>query len=471
MKDIFDLVVIGAGPAGLAAGTCAARSGLSVLLLDEQPTPGGQIWRSVEGVADSSTGDILGPEYQSGAQRVAEFRASGAIYEAGVRVWQVEPGWTIFASRGGEARCLRAKRVLLATGAQERPVPFPGWTTPGVMTVGAAQIVLKSSREIPQDPVWVAGNGPLPLLYIVQLLRAGGTVAGWLVTTPPGAVKRAVPHVFPALNGWRDLKKGVGWMRELRRSGVLIEKAVSNVRAQPGVDQRLEYIEYTDAGGHTSRVPARLLLVHEGIVPSIHITQALGCKHEWRESQQCMAPQVDEWGRTSVGGIYVAGDGSGIGGAAAASTKGELAAIGIAMDAEFISGERANSLAGPLRERLSKELATRGLLDSIYRPREEIFSPGDDTIVCRCEELTAAQVRAAARSGSPLPDRIKSLTRAGMGPCQGRQCGYTVAHIIAQVHNKPVAEIGFYRIRPPLKPLTLGELASLENNDCSNNTV
>jgi NADPH-dependent 2,4-dienoyl-CoA reductase/sulfur reductase-like enzyme len=471
MKGNFDLVVIGAGPAGLAAATHAARSGLSVVLLDEQPAPGGQIWRSVETVAASSIGDILGPEYQCGAQRVAEFRESGAIYEAGIRVWQIEPGWTIFASRGGEARRFEAKRVLLATGAQERPVPFPGWTTPGVMTVGAAQIVLKSSGEIPTDPVWVAGNGPLPLLYIVQLLRAGGKVGGWLVTTPPGALKRALPHFFPALNGWRDLKKGVGWMRELRRSGVLIEKAVTNLRAEPGADRRLEYIEYTKATGHVSRVPARLLLVHEGLVPSIHMTQALGCTHKWREDQQCLAPEADEWGRTSVRGIYVAGDGSGIGGAAAASTKGELAAIGIAMDSGFVTGEQADSFARPLRGRLSKELATRGLLDSIYRSRDEISSPVDDTIVCRCEELTAGQVRTAAKSGAPSPDRIKSITRAGMGPCQGRQCGYTVAHIIAAVHNKPVAEVGFYRIRPPLKPLTLGELASLENNDCSNNSV
>ncbi len=471
MKDSFDLIVIGAGPAGLSAATRAARSGLSVLLLDEQPMPGGQIWRSVEHAAGGPVGAILGAEYKSGAQRVEAFRASGALYEAGARVWQIEPGWNVFTSRGGEARCLKSKRVLLATGAQERPAPFPGWTTPGVMTVGAAQILLKSSGEIPKDPVWVAGSGPLPLLYIAQLLRAGGNVAGWLVTTPAGATRRALPHSVRALTGWRDLMKGIGWMRELREARILLEKGVTDLRAVPGANERLEYIEYAKASGHKARVPARLLFVHEGLVPSIHMTQALGCKHEWRVDQQCLAPWTDAWARTNVEGIYAAGDGSGIGGAAAAATKGELSALAIAMDAGAITAAEAEGLARPLRKRLETELATRGLLDSIYRPRNDIFFPADETIVCRCEELTAGQVRAAAASGSASPDHVKSVTRAGMGPCQGRQCGYTVAHIIASVHNKPVAEIGFYRIRPPLKPLTLGELASLVDNDSNNGAV
>lgn len=463
MKDCVDLIVIGAGPGGLAAATEAARSGLSVLVLDEQPVPGGQIWRSVESVSNSPAGDILGPEYQRGAERVAAFRASGAAYESNIRVWQIEPGWTVFASRGNEARSYQAKRILLATGAQERPVPFPGWTTPGVMTVGAAQILLKSSREIPDEPVWIAGSGPLPLLYVAQLLRAGGSVAGWLSTTPKGALERAIPHFVSASKGWRDLLKGFKWMREIARSHVHIEKSVAGLRALAGEDGKLEQIEYTTAAGVKRSERTRLLLVHEGVVPSIHITQALGCRHDWDDSQHCFAPHVDEWGRTSVAGIFVAGDGAGIGGAAAATTRGEIAAIAIAADTGHMSPADAERLAAPLRHRLSEELAVRGLLDAIYKPRKEIFAPADETIVCRCEELTAGEIRTAAVSGRPSADRIKSITRAGMGPCQGRQCGYTVMNIIAAAHGCRTADVGFYRIRPPLKPLTLGELASLDD--------
>jgi len=333
------------------------------------------------------------------------------------------------------------------------------------MTVGAAQIVLKSSREIPEEPVWVAGSGPLPLLYIVQLLRAGGRVAGWLSTTPSGSLERAIPKLFAASKGWRDLLKGVKWMRSIARSHVLVEKNVVSLRADPGLDGCLEHIEYTTADGRTCRVKTRLLLVHEGVVPSIHVTQALGCKHTWRESQHCLVPEVDPWGRTSVPGIYAAGDGVGIGGAAAASTLGELTAVGIALDTGKLTLAEANGFASSLRRRLSTELAVRPLLDAIYRPREEVIAPADETIVCRCEELTAGQIRAVAQSGGPSPDRIKSITRAGMGPCQGRQCGYTIANILAATQRLPVSKIGFYRIRPPLKPLTLGELASLEDTE------
>jgi len=463
MNKEFELIVVGAGPAGLAAATRAANAGMSVLMLDEQPLPGGQIWRSVENVAPGAVGEMLGPEYRLGADKVAEFRRSGAGYEAGVRVWQIEPGWTVFASRGNVARTYKAKRVLLATGAQERPAPFPGWTTPGVMTVGAAQIALKSSREIPSEPVWIAGSGPLPLLYIVQLLRAGGTMGGWLSTTPKGAFQRALPNLLCAAKGHEDFVKGLKWMRTIARAGVKVEKAVTELRARQGQDGRLESIEYRASDGKIKKVATRLLLIHEGVVPSIHITQALGCKHQWRANQRCLAPALDGWGRTSVPGIYVAGDGAGIGGAAAASTLGELAAIGIQIDASYVTVHDGERHASPLRRKLSRELAVRPLLDAVYAVRKEVFSPADDTIVCRCEELSAGQIRAAALDGGPSPDRIKSLTRAGMGPCQGRQCGYTVSNIIAEVQNRPVAEVGFYRVRPPLKPLTLGELASLDD--------
>lgn len=462
MNEQYDLVVIGAGPAGIAAATRARVLGLSVLVLDDQPAPGGQIWRGVETMAAGRLGEVLGEDYRRGAEPVAALRASGADYEAGSQVWQIEPGWTVFLSRAQQARQVKATQILLATGAQERPAPFPGWTLPGVMTVGAAQILLKTSRQIPQEPVWIAGSGPLPLLYMSQLLRAGGRVAAWLDTSPAGGWQRAIAHFGGALAGWKDVRKGLGWLGELRRAGVPVSRAVSALRAQAGADGQLAQIEYRSDGGAAQRVPARLLLVHEGVVPSIHFTQALGCRHVWQPHQQCLVAALDDWGQTSVPGIYVAGDGMGIGGAAAASTRGELAALGIALNAGRLEPAAARRDAAPLRARLAKALAARGLLDALYPPRAELFAPPDDTVVCRCEELTAGQIREAARLGEPGPNQIKALTRAGMGPCQGRQCGYTVSHILAAAHGKPVAQVGFYRIRPPLKPLTLGELASLD---------
>lgn len=362
-------------------------------------------------------------------------------------------------TRQGRAEVVRAGRVVLALGAQERPAPFPGWTLPGVLTVGAAQILLKTSRQVPAEPVWVAGSGPLPLLYMAQLLRAGGQVAGWLDTSPPGGWRRALPWLGDALSAWGDVSKGLAWLREIRAAGVKRVRGVTALRALG--DDRLREIEYT-AGGVTARAPAGVLLSHEGVVPSIHMTRALECAHSWNAQQACLAPDLDAWGQTSRPGIYVAGDGAGIGGAQAACVRGELVAAGVALHAGRLAQPAADALAAPLRARLAGLLRLRPMLDALYPPRAGIFAPSDDTIVCRCEELTAGDIRRAAAIGQPGPNQIKSYTRAGMGPCQGRQCGYTIAHIVAAEQKRPVAEVGFYRIRPPLKPLTLGELASLD---------
>jgi len=460
MTSRFDVIVIGAGPAGMSAALRMHALGLSVLVLDEQPAVGGQIWRAVEAVAPTATGKLLGEEYRVGAELAARFHASGVIYRPGTQVWQIEPGWQVFISSAGRAEVLHAEQVVVATGAQERPTPFPGWTLPGVLPVGAAQILLKTSREIPTSPVWVVGSGPLPLLYMAQMLRAGGKIAGWLDTSPPGAWHRALPWLGAMLADWREVTKGVAWLRQIKVAGVVRIRGVSAVRALG--DGRLQEIEYTLADGATTRVAANVLLTHEGVIPSIHMTRALGCAHHWSEQQRCFAPTLDEWGQTSVQGIFVGGDGAGIGGAKAACERGELVAIGVAQRAGKLSRQVAGVQAGPHRKALQARLRLRPMLDALYPPRADIFTPPDDTIVCRCEELTAGDIRKAAAIGTPGPNQLKAFTRAGMGPCQGRQCGYTVANIIAAEQKRPVAEVGLHRIRPPLKPLTLGELASLD---------
>src|SRR6186713_166765 len=187
----------------MAAAVAARRHGLEVGMVDDQPAPGGQIWRSVEMAGRRD--DILGPSYAEGRAVAEAFRVSGVIYEPGTQLWQIEPGFRAFVSRNRRASIIEAKTVILATGAQERPIPFPGWTLPGVLTVGAAQILLKNAGQIPTGPLWIAGSGPLPLLYCVQLLRAGGQLCGYLDTTPTGQWRAAIRHFPKALRAASDL--------------------------------------------------------------------------------------------------------------------------------------------------------------------------------------------------------------------------------------------------------------------------
>lgn len=463
MSGMQDVVVLGAGPAGMAAAARLRDLAVPATLIDEQPAPGGQIWRNIETNQNTAIGRALGSDYAAGAAAAAALRSSGCAVRFGTQVWQLEDGqpganWRVFLKAADGLDMLPASVVLLAGGAQERPNPFPGWTLPGVMSVGAAQILMKTAGQIPAEPVWLAGSGPLPLLYMTQLLALGGRIAGYLDTTPRGNLAAALPHLPRALAAWKDLRKGLGWLRALRQSGVPVVKDVAEIAASGS--GRLETLAYRSRGGETATVPARLLLVHEGVVPSIHITMAIGCRHDWRDDQLCFAPRLDGWGETSRAGLYVAGDGAGIGGAGAARLRGEIAALGIAVKLGKLSEAEAEQRARPIRRALARALAPRRFLDALYRPRPEVFAPSEETIVCRCEEVTAGQIRRAAGRGGP--NQLKAFTRAGMGPCQGRQCGYTVAHLLARSLNSSAAEVGFFHIRPPLKPVTLGELATLE---------
>ncbi|NTA14162.1 NAD(P)/FAD-dependent oxidoreductase, partial [Agrobacterium tumefaciens] len=249
MSRHVDLLIVGAGPAGMTAAVAARRHGLNVLVVDEQLTPGGQIWRNVEALAGTPRMDLLGKAYEEGLNVVRQFRASGANYEPGTQVWQVETGHRAYVTRAGSASSIDATYLLLATGAQERPAPFPGWALPGVMTVGAAQIVLKTSDQIPSEPVWIAGSGPLSLLYAAQLLQAGGQIAGFLDTSRPGQLSGVIPDLFAAFrNAPMDIVKGIGWLQSVKRRVQYI-KHVTEIEATG--KESLEHLRYVTASGQS----------------------------------------------------------------------------------------------------------------------------------------------------------------------------------------------------------------------------
>lgn len=453
-----DLLIVGAGPAGMAAGIEARRRGLEVLVIDEQAAPGGQIWRSVE--LTKVRDEILGPSYVEGRAVAEAFRAAGVVYWPGAKLWQIDPDFRASVSLDQHTRIVQAKAAILATGALERPVPFPGWTLPGVLTVGAAQILLKTAGQIPNGPVWIAGSGPLPLLYLVQLLRAGGQVAGYLDTTPRGQWLRALRHLPRALLGLGDLIKGLGWLVTLRLSRMRVIKGVTKIEAL-GVGA-IESLRYETGDGNTAMVEARTLLVHEGVIPHLHPALSLDCAVEWRSDQESFAPIVDIWGESSRENLFIAGDGAGIAGATAAGFRGALAGLGAAAKLGRMSSDEATAAALPIRRKLNRAIAARPFLDALFKPRSQVFAPSDETIVCRCEEITAGVIRGMVTAGNIGPNQVKAATRAGMGPCQGRQCGYTVTHLLAAIQNRKPSEIGFFHIRPPLKPVTLGELAAID---------
>ncbi|WP_264214250.1 NAD(P)/FAD-dependent oxidoreductase [Leisingera thetidis] len=453
-----DLIVIGAGPAGMAAASEAAGAGLRTVLLDEQPRPGGQIYRDVDRAA-GLRGSILGADYLHGAALTARLRSPGIEHVPGAVVWMIEQGFQVSYTREGRAARVAADRVILATGALERPMPVPGWTLPGVMTAGAAQILLKQSGVLPRQAV-LAGSGPLLYLIAAQMVRAGTPPLALVETQTRADMIRAGRHLGGALRGWRYLAKGLKLMAEIRRAGVPRYTGATAIAVEG--EDRAEAVAF-ESGGRGHRIACGTVLLHHGVVPNQQAARSMQVPHLWSQAQQCFAPVADAWGRTGREGVFTAGDGAGIGGARAAEYSGRIAALKAAEELGRLTVQERDRLAAPLLRQKARETAVRPFLDAAYPPYAEALAPDDATIICRCEEVTAGDIRSFARLGCQGPNQAKAFGRAGMGPCQGRYCGLTVTGLLASANGRSKDETGYYRIRPPIKPVTLGELAGAQD--------
>lgn len=447
-----DLVVVGSGPAGMAAASEAVSLGLSVSVLDEQLEIGGQIYRRVEKAPRNLLG-ILGPDYSAGKRLADEFRKSGSNYIGGATVWNVTTEGVVDYVADGHAAQVAGRYVLLASGAMERPFPIEGWTLPGVMSAGAGQIMLKGAGALPKDPVVMAGCGPLLYLLAWQYIRAGAQIAAVVDTTPRGAYWQALRHTTGALAGWRDLAKGLKLLSAIRRAGVRVYSAASSLKVEGST--RAEGLSF-EVRGSTKTIPASLVLLHQGVVPNTQLSWSTGSEHTWDKEQLCWRPVTDDAGRVGNTNLYVAGDCRGIVGANASAVQGRLAALSIAGNlGSSVERRREEALKAELR----KFTAIRPFLDTLYRPQDENRIPPDHVVVCRCEEVSAGQIRKYVELGCLGPNQTKAFGRCGMGPCQGRLCGLTVTEVISEARTVEPSEVGYYRVRSPIKPILLGNFS------------
>ncbi|MBM3540501.1 MAG: FAD-dependent oxidoreductase, partial [Alphaproteobacteria bacterium] len=326
MMARVQLAIVGAGPAGMAAALEAKRLGLACALIDEQPRPGGQIYRRGS-ARDPSLEAALGPEYAHGMALIERFLAAGIDYRPGTTLWDLSSTRRLSLVTASGAEELDADQVILATGAMERPVPIPGWTLPGVMGAGAAQIMLKTAGAVPRKPAVLAGSGPLLYLLAAQWLEAGAEIRALVETTPAANRFAAAPYLPAALWQRKLLSKGLDLLARLKRAKVkrftgAADLAIEGARACEAIRFR--------AGGAAQRIEAELVLLHEGVIPHVHASLAIGCAHDWDPVQLCWRPRLGAWGETSVEGVAIAGDGGGINGAEAAEHLGHLAALGAA---------------------------------------------------------------------------------------------------------------------------------------------
>jgi len=460
------LLVIGGGPAGMAAAIEAARAGLACTLVDEAPRLGGQIYRQPPyGFRVHDTKE-LGRDYARGEAFRAELAAVGARIEVRpnttvLGIWGREVTW----SSGESSGTIPFERMIIATGAYDRPVPFPGWALPGVMTAGGAQGLVKTMHVRPGRRAVVAGTGPLLLVVANQLRKVGVEVVSVLEAGRPSWSPRASGKV------WREtglLRDAWDYWRGLRRARVPL--VFNHTVFEAHGEQEVEAVTFGPVDPETWRpvrergrtVDADLCVVGFGFVPNTELTELAGCRHEYVADVGGWIPVRTSRMETTVPGVFAVGDGAGVAGALVAVEEGRIAGITAAEQAGLLRTVEADQRRAQPFERLRSLSRVREVLDAISRIRPglcELATP--ETLACRCEEVSIGEVTGALEQGARDLQAVKLLTRLGMGPCQGRNCGPSMTLHVANAVPCTPAETGRINPRPPIKPVTVGALARL----------
>ena len=463
VRKQMPVVIVGGGPAGLSAAIAAARAGARVLVIDENLLAGGQIYRQLPRDFKANDATVLGTDYVDGKSLLGQV---GELSDA-IEIWNDALVWSVFESnqlavaRGDELVLLDAGAIIVATGAYERPVPVPGWTLPGVMTAGGAQVLLKNQRMRPGRRVLLAGTGPLQLVVANQMLDAGMEVVALAESASMLGAWRFLPGLLrqPGL-----IKQGLAYMYRLKRAGVQMLR--SHVLRSIQGEREVKAVAVGAVDSRCSPVPGfektfevDTVCIGYGLIPSVWLTSLLGCRHVYNPLVGGWVPYFDENMQTDQPGVFVAGDGAGIAGVLAAKMQGTLAGLYAAVHTGNISVDHAVQAGLPHLRQLESMAKFRRTMDRIYRIYPDLYANvTDDTIVCRCESITAGEIRQAIREGTLNLNDIKKRTRSGMGYCQGTNCQPAIAAILAREFGADPAMIKMVTTRPPARPIPLNLL-------------
>ena len=453
MSAVPNPVIVGAGPAGIRATETLVKAGLKPIVLDEGFRSGGQIYRRPPLDDGRSYRSRYGSEAHKAEALHKTFDALRSVidYRPETLVWNITRGEgdrLDLLTKGVHSQ-LPYSHLILATGATDRVLPFKGWTKPGVYTLGASQTALKAQGCTVGERVVFMGSGPLLYLVAWQYHHAGAKVAA-VLDTAPFASKFHLAHL--ALYAPRIVALGAYYGLRLKLGGVPIHY---NVRPDEVLGEgHVEAIRYR-TGKRVREVECDALAYGFALRPETQLADLAGCEFRFEERDRAWLPAADKLGRSSREGVYVAGDGAGIAGADAAEIRGSLAAMALLRDRGL-----------PFDEGTERGLLAK--LDHIYRerlivekafpfPRDWFDTIAGDVTLCRCEEIAVRDAKAVIGKGDVREiNRLKALTRVGMGRCQGRMCTAAAAELLASMQDKAPAEAGRIRAQAPVKPIPLG---------------
>lgn len=470
----YDVLIVGGGPAGMAAASTAADAGLRTVLIDERPTLGGQVYKQPGPGMRVTDPREMGKQYRAGRALIDEVEASDAAVLLRTSVVDLEPdrdGWMAMVHTDGHPVVpIRARRVIVAAGAHDRPVVFPGWTLPGVITAGGLQTLAKTQAFIPGQRTVFAGSGPVALAFPAQLAGYGADIVMALEAGPAPSpadlarVAAAAPGNVALLWDAANYQAALIARRIPLRYRRIVVRAEGDGRVERVVHARVD-AQWRVIPGTEESVEADVLCVGYGFTPSAELLRLAGCGFETVEDLGGPVVRKDEWCRTEVGGVYAAGDGAGVEGSAVAADEGRIAALAVAQDAGLLPAETAAATARPLLRRLARRRALTRATQRMYGVGDGVFRLADaETTVCRCEGVAQGELREAVES-APEISAVKALTRAGMGPCQGRMCGRHIAAMIAEQSGIAMADVAPATPRMPVRPVGIGAIADANVTD------
>lgn len=445
------IVVVGAGPAGVRAAEALVASGIRPIVIDEGRRDGGQIYRRQPDNFTRSYHTLYGTEAARAEALHTTFDAlkPQIDYLPETLVWNIADG-QVWTASGNRQQTIPFDALILCTGATDRLMPVKGWHQAGTYSLGGAQVALKSQGCAIGSRIVFMGSGALLYLVATQYVKAGANVAAVLDTSAFSNRVRALPSLLaqPAV-----LWNGVALTLALKRAGVEVHTGIAPVEIE-GDDQGVSGIAFDTASGERRSIACDAVALGYHLRPETQLADLARCEFTFDPATRQWLPVRDRDGRSSVAGVYLAGDGAKILGARSAEASGRLAALAALADRGLPAdiGEVAilrGRMAGYAR-------FASGLAQAFPWPAEQAARLSDDTIVCRCEAISAGELRATVRqAGACEANRAKAFSRVGMGRCQGRYCGHAAAEVIAACAGIPVEQVGRLRGQAPVKPLPI----------------
>lgn len=469
MNERYQVIIVGSGMAGLAAADLLGQHGLRVLVVDDNAHPGGQFLRQPSHFVGHPGRFEADPLKRRGLRLAQGLRGASVRFVNSAQVLGIFPERTLLVEHGnGHVSEYRADALILATGARERQLPFKGWTLPGVMATGAAQILIKSSGILPAKKTLIGGLGPLMLVLATQILTGGGKVQA-LLDQSTVLQKIMVIGAGPAI-GFK-LLEGALHLARLTAARVPTHQGVRIVEARG--HGRLESVVWAraDATGRiisgTEKIySTQALAMGYGFTPNVELPQQAGCSLSYAAHKGGWAVDVDAAMATTVPDIYAVGETTGIAGAGKSFIEGRIAAGEILFRMGRLERRRYDAHMRPLQRFRQQQVRYGRFLNQLCRIPPDCYAEiPDGTIICRCEEIHMGDIRRQLAHGFATIHGIKRATRCTMGNCQGRTCGPILSDIIGAFTQRPPAAAGWVSARAPIKPVALGALARMSTGD------